>query len=56
MMNRAWLPSLAVIGLALSAGCGSNNPKVQAPKAPPVQPAAVAPVAPQPPPVDPITR
>jgi membrane-bound lytic murein transglycosylase D len=55
MMNRAWLPSLAVIGLALSAGCGSTNPKVQAPKAPPVQPAAIAPVAPQPPPVDPIT-
>ena len=46
---------MAVIGLALTAGCGSNNPKLQAPKTPPPPPAPVAPVAPVPAPVDPIT-
>ena len=55
MTIRAWLPSMAVIGLALTAGCGSNNPKLQAPKTPPPPPAPVAPVAPVPAPVDPIT-
>ena len=55
MTIRAWLPSMAVIGLALTAGCGSNNPKPQAPKTPPPPPAPVAPVAPVPAPVDPIT-
>ena len=46
---------MAAIGLALTAGCGSNNPKLQAPKTPPPPPAPVAPVAPVPAPVDPIT-
>ena len=55
MTIRAWLPSMAVIGLALSAGCGSNNPKLQTPKTPPPPPAPVAPVTPVPAPVDPIT-
>jgi peptidoglycan lytic transglycosylase D len=55
MTIRAWLPSMAVIGLALTAGCGSNNPKPQAPKTPPPPPAPVAPVTPVPAPVDPIT-
>ena len=55
MTIRAWLPSMAVIGVALSAGCGSNNPKPQAPKTPPPPPAPVAPVTPVPAPVDPIT-
>ena len=55
MTIRAWLPSMAAIGLALTAGCGSNNPKLQAPKTPPPPPAPVAPVAPVPAPVDPIT-
>ena len=55
MTIRAWLPSMAVIGLALSAGCGSNNPKPQTPKTPPPPPAPVAPVTAVPAPVDPIT-
>jgi membrane-bound lytic murein transglycosylase D len=55
MTIRAWLPSMAVIGLALTAGCGSNNPKLQAPKTPPPPPAPAAPAAPAPAPVDPIT-
>ena len=55
MTIRAWLPSMAVIGLALTAGGGSNNPKPQAPKTPPPPPAPVAPVTPVPAPVDPIT-
>ena len=55
MTIRAWLPSMAVVGVALTAGCGSNNPKLQAPKTPPPPPAPVAPVAPVPAPVDPIT-
>ena len=55
MTIRAWLPSMAVIGLALSAGCGSNNPKLQTPKTPPPPPAPVAPVTAVPAPVDPIT-
>ena len=46
---------MAVIGLALSAGCGSNNPKLQTPKTPPPPPAPVAPVTVVPAPVDPIT-
>jgi membrane-bound lytic murein transglycosylase D len=55
MTIRAWLPSMAVVGVALTAGCGSNNPKLQAPKTPPPPPAPVAPVTPVPAPVDPIT-
>jgi membrane-bound lytic murein transglycosylase D len=55
MIIRAWLPSMAVIGLALSAGCGSNNPKPQTPKTPPPPPAPVAPVTAVPAPVDPVT-
>jgi membrane-bound lytic murein transglycosylase D len=55
MTIRAWLPSLAVTGLALSAACGSSNPRVQTPK-PPVTPPPPAPQpAPVPPPIDPIT-
>ena len=46
---------MAVIGVALSAGCGSNNPKLQTPKTPPPPPAPVAPVTVVPAPVDPIT-
>ena len=46
---------MAVIGLALSAGCGSNNPKPQTPKTPPPPPAPVAPVTAVPAPVDPVT-
>jgi membrane-bound lytic murein transglycosylase D len=55
MTIRAWLPSLAVISFALSAGCGSNNPKAQVPKARPAPPAPVAAATPAPAPVDPIT-
>jgi membrane-bound lytic murein transglycosylase D len=54
MTIRAWLPPLAVIGLAVSAGCGSNNPKVQAPKAPTAPPVPAAPATPAPTLVDPI--
>jgi len=51
MTCRAWLPTLAALGVTLSAACGSN-PKPQTPPPPP--PVAPAPVpAPQPP--DPIT-
>src|SRR6476620_8243619 len=54
MSTRAWLPSLAVIGLATTvAACGSNTPKLQTPKAvPQVQPPVPAP---PPAPTDPIT-
>ena len=38
---RPWQSS----DVALSAGCGSNNPKLQTPKTPPPPPAPVAPVA-----------
>jgi len=55
MTIRAWLPSMAVIGLASSVGCGSSNPKLQTPKTPPPPPAPVAPVTVVPAPVDPIT-
>ncbi len=55
MTIRAWLPSMAVIGLASSVGCGSSNPKLQTPKTPPSPPAPVAPVTAVPAPVDPIT-
>jgi membrane-bound lytic murein transglycosylase D len=51
MTCRAWLPTLAALGVTLSAACGSN-PKPQTPSPPP--PVAPAPVpASQPP--DPIT-
>ena len=51
MTCRAWLPTLAAVGVIFSAACGSN-PKPQTPPPPP--PVAPAPVpAPQPP--DPIT-
>ena len=57
MTMRAWLPSMAVIGLALtSPRCGSSNPKPQTPKTPPPPPAPVAPVTRRASaPVDPIT-
>jgi membrane-bound lytic murein transglycosylase D len=55
MTIRAWLPSLTVIGLAVSAACGSNNPKAQTPKAPAVAAAPVVPPAAAPVPLDPIT-
>jgi peptidoglycan lytic transglycosylase D len=55
MTIRAWLSSVAVIGLAVSAACGSNNPKAQTPKAPPAPPPPVAPTPAAPAPVDPIT-
>ena len=54
MTLRAWLPSLAACGLAVSAACGSHNPKAQTPKAPPVSPAPTAPAA-QAAPADPVT-
>ena len=51
MTCRAWLPTLAALGVTISAACGSN-PKPQTPPPPP--PVAPAPVpAPQPP--DPVT-
>jgi len=55
MTTRAWLPSLAVIGLAAAvSACGSSNPKPQTPQPKPVQPPA-APTPVQPAAVDPIT-
>ncbi len=53
MTFRAWLSSLAACGLAVSAACGSHNPKAQTPKAPPVPQAPTATPA-QAPPADPI--
>ena len=52
MTFRAWLSRWQPCGLAVSAACGSHNPKAQTPKAPPVQ-APTAPTA-QAPPADPI--
>ena len=51
MTCRAWLPTLAALGVTLSAACGSNPKPQTPPPPPPVAPAAVP--APQPP--DPIT-
>ena len=60
MTNRAWLPTVAAAGVicatALTAACGSSNPKPQLPAPPP--PVAAAPAqapVPQAPPSDPIT-
>jgi membrane-bound lytic murein transglycosylase D len=55
MTNRAWLPSLAAIGISvLAVSCGSNpKPQVPIAPAPAPKPAVRAPVAP-PAPVDPI--
>ena len=58
MTNRAWLPTVAAAGLmfvtALTAACGSSNPKPQVPAAPPAVVPAPAAVSPQPP-SDPIS-
>jgi len=54
MTMRAWLPTVAAIGLVFTAACGSHNPKAQTPKAPPVTPPPAPPAPPPPPPVDPI--
>ena len=55
MFNRAWLPNAAAAGLilvsALTAACGSSNPKPVVPAPPPAVPAPVV----VPPPPDPIT-
>jgi membrane-bound lytic murein transglycosylase D len=57
MHHRAWLPTVAAVGLVLAstltAACGSN-PKPQTPAAPP--PAAAAPAPAQTPAPDPITK
>jgi membrane-bound lytic murein transglycosylase D len=57
MKNRAWLSSLAAIGITLvTAACGSNpKAQVSVPAAAPKPAAPQAPVVPPPPPVDPIT-
>ena len=54
MTFRAWLSSLAACGLAVSAACGTHNPKAQTPKAPLIPQAPAAPPA-QAPPADPVT-
>ena len=55
MIVRAWLPSLAAIGLAATvAGCGSSHQKPQLPAPPPAAPAPQAPAPPLQIPTDPI--
>jgi membrane-bound lytic murein transglycosylase D len=54
MTFRAWLSAVAACGLALSAACGTHNPKAQTPKPPLIPQAPAAPPA-QAPPSDPIT-
>jgi membrane-bound lytic murein transglycosylase D len=56
MTRRAWLPTLAALGLSTAVACGAN-PRPQVPVVPPTvpkaAPATVAPAAP-PPPADPV--
>lgn len=54
MIGRAWLPTLAAIGLSAAVACGAN-PKPQVPVVPPTVPRAAPPQPPvAPPPSDPI--
>ena len=53
MHMRAWLPSLAAIGLTVTAACGSN-PRPQAPAIPLAAPKPAAPIPTPQPPADPI--
>jgi len=59
MFNRAWLPTVAAAGLivvtALTAACGSSNPKPQMPAPAPPSAAPAPVVAPKAPAPDPIT-
>jgi len=53
MHMRAWLASLAAIGLTVTAACGSN-PRPQAPAIPQAAPKPAAPIPTPQPPADPI--